>query len=356
MRYYDIAVTKKGGGLYVPSSFNGLALTTTWPSQVNGQPLSAALNIELDVPVYPFAQPRQSSYLRVWGISFSEMQNAGQLNGAGIVVKAGMQKGLPLANPAQSGVIINGTIFQCFGNWRGTDMTLDMMLAPSTGTNDAPVDLGFSWPANTPIGGSGGPLFQTLTKAFPAPYTVQVAISSDIVFPNIQTGKYKTLPDFAIMLRKLTLGSQFAGIATLGGGKYPGIDISIRDNIILAYDNTVDHGGNTFANPKQIAFQDLVGQPTWITPQSINFSCVMRSDIQVGDYVQMPVSATGQGLQTPFVLTAPGAAFPGTAAANKSAFTGKFYILEAHHWGNFRALDAGAWVTTYDAAFVNTGS
>jgi hypothetical protein len=350
VRYYDVTITNaKTGALIQPSYFKSLGVKSSYFSSLNGQPLPAALNIELDIPVAPYAQPRQGAWVRIWGISLQEISQSGGLNFADIVIKAGMQKGLPLATAAsaQAGIIMQGTIFQCYGNWIGTEMTLDMTLLPAAGTDNKPVNLTWNSPKQTPMGQA---IRQTLSTAFPG-FKITVAVSASLVLPYDQTGTYTKLADFASMIANISQGQQFQGIKPLGGGAYPGVSITIRGNEIVAFDGTANYGNNSFASPKTIAFQDLIGQPTWISPNQLNFKTVMRADLSVGDYIRMPAT-----LATPYVLTAQGAAFPNTPARNATTFKGVFVITEVHHFGNFRQPDAASWVTVFDAAFVNSGT
>jgi hypothetical protein len=78
----------------------------------------AALNIEFDIPSYNMATPVGQAGLRIWGIGILDLKNAGQYFGKNIQIYAGMAQGLPLANPKQYGLILEGTIIQVFGNWQ----------------------------------------------------------------------------------------------------------------------------------------------------------------------------------------------------------------------------------------------
>ena len=62
-----------------------------------------------------------------------------------------------------------------------------------------------------------------------------------------------------------------------------GKEIRVFDN---DFDNHIDKDSKSASyrnqNPIQIAFTDLVGQPTWVQFGTVSIPCVMRSDIQVG--------------------------------------------------------------------------
>src|SRR5579875_2215617 len=146
MRYYSIIISDPATGqVLVPDpvtrKFTRVEpgpLAATYTSLAGnpalGVTLPGALNIELDVPVSPMSTPLAGSYLRVWGISLQEIAQWNDLQGKAIDVYAGMQKGLPLAKPQQAGLIFHGKIFQAFGNWQGTNQTLDLIINPDLGT------------------------------------------------------------------------------------------------------------------------------------------------------------------------------------------------------------------------------
>lgn len=343
MRYYKIKITDpKSGKLYVPPSMATLNLKdASWTSYINGQSLGAALNIQFDFDLAPGANPRQGSWLRIWGISLEEISqstnlgpqidNAGNLQvGKSIEVWAGMARGLPLAKPKQQGLIMTGSIQQAFGNWAGTDMTLDMIVMPNLGTIQQPSNLMFNWLPNTPLADA---IRTTLSAAFPA-YTLDISISGQFRSPANYTapGNYPTFDAFASMIKNLTNSTQYSGA---------GVDMTVRGKTIYVYDASAPASSS---NPTEIAFEDLVGQPTWVGAQTINFRTVMRGDILVGDYIKLPST-----LATPYVLTTPGAAYPNVAARNGSTFKGTFRVTEVHQFGNYRQADANSWVTMIDA-------
>jgi hypothetical protein len=144
MRYYNIVLAnpttgeqilpsslgaKRGTNILAPN-LSGQDITSLLP---NGQPNPGALNIELDISESPRHIPVGESYLRIWGLGLQDIGATLDLNGVNISMFAGMSKGLPLANPAQSGLIVKGSVFNSWGNWIGTDQTIDLVLGPPTG-------------------------------------------------------------------------------------------------------------------------------------------------------------------------------------------------------------------------------
>jgi hypothetical protein len=303
----------------VIQSPSSVAPDSTYTSFVSGQTLTAALNIELDVPVVPFATPMGAALVRIWGISLQEISQASDLNGMNIAVYAGMQKGLPLANPAQAGLIMQGVVFQAFGNWIGVNQTLDLICQPSIGTDAVPKNFSFNWKAGTPLAQA---ISNTLSTAFPG--TKQnINISPNLVLAHDEPGYYKTLVQFATYVKQKS--------ADVIGGNYPGVDIVLKQNEFDVYD------GTTPTTPTQIAFQDMIGQPTWIAPQTIQVAFVMRADLEVGGYIKMP----------PSIVTTTSSSF--SQFRSKSAFQGVFQINQIRHVGNYRQQDAASWATAVNA-------
>lgn len=345
MRYYSIEIRNKGE-LIRPASLASLKLPETFASTVNGRNLPGALMVELNLLSYNYHSFEGSSYVRVWGVSLQELAQSNNLSGYDILVKAGMSKGLPLAKPSQAGIVAQGKIQQAFGNWIGTDQTLELQLLPGTGSGIGPRNYSFNWPANTPLSQA---METVLAVALPREYRVKMAISQDLKFGAAQWGTYGTLEDFAAAVFKISMMSQYQGIVPLSGGKYEGVRITIKDKTVLVYDGTQDYSTNSYNTPKQILFEDLIGQPTWMQGNELNFKCVMRADLSVGDYVKLP-----QGLSSPYVITTPNAAIPGAPSRNKLTFTGTFKITRMQHFGNSRQPDAASWCTVMNAALITS--
>jgi hypothetical protein len=346
MRYYSITITNPLTGKVIqPKSLDGSGITSeTYTSFANGQNLTSALNVEIQAVVKGYAVPvTGAAWVRIWGISIEEMSQGNNLNGMDIVVRAGMQRGLPLANPAQNGVILQGRIFQAYGNWEGTTQTLDLILIPDVGNKKFPKNFTFNWKKKTALADA---IKVTLQAALPS-FKTQIAISPQLVLSNDEKAVFLSLPAFARYLSKISNLKQFQGIKPLSGGTWSGITVAQRGNIIVVFDGTKDYSANSYANPKQILFQDLMGQPTWRNPTSIDVRCVMRADINVGDFIRLP-----EQLASPFVLTSQGQAFPNTPATNALTFKGVFGIKSLYHFGNFRQADGPSWVTSYEAFFI----
>lgn len=310
MRYYDIHFYRADTGDEIGKGIS------TMP---NGVYDPGALNIELDIPVVEMAIPAGGGFVRIWGVSIESIAQGANLNGQRIVVFGGMSKGLPLANPKQQGMLLQGIILNAFGNWQGTTQTLDMIVQFDGGTITDPKNIVLTWAANTKLADA---IRATLSVAFPA-YTANISISDNLVLAHDEPGYYQTIGQFAQYVRQVS--------QSIIGGDYPGVSITVRDREFIVFD------GTTPTTPRQIAFTDLIGQPTWISLFQVNFKTAMRGDLTVGDYIKMP---PGQQMLTPRSYS---------QFRQGSVFQGTFQIDKVRHVGNLRQPDANSWVTVFDA-------
>jgi hypothetical protein len=356
MRYYDLTITNLSGVVLSLSS-SGLGLvtggdTTTFSSLYTAYQTSknsplvgttnpGALQIEFDVPVVAYDTPQGQAWIRITGIGIQTLNQASNLNPVGgkfctFALRGGMAQGLPLASatlPRQPGLLVQGNIFQAFGNWQGTEQTLDLICAPGNLTPITTVN--WTWQKGQTIGDS---ITTTLNQAFSG-YKQDVQTSSTIVAPNnySQPGSY---PDFWTWASDVQ--TQSYSVGKTQPGKYPGVFLSTDGATISAYDGTVASGTTL------IAFQDLIGQPTWMAANQVSFKTVLRHDLTVGDVVTFPT-----GLAPPYVLTQQSAAAPGAPASARSTFQGgSFLIQEVHHTGNFRDASADSWCTAFVATAI----
>lgn len=323
MRYYDITISNPSGG--------ELLHYTTHPNGVNSPPDPGALQVELDLYQLMYGQAAANSLVRVWGIPLSVISSVTDLHRKNIVVRGGMGKGLPLANPSQAGMLVGGQILQCFGNWVNTDMTLDLILQPGLvkdSKNQEPRDLTTNAPANTPMSQSIG---QTLKKGYPD-LKQDIKISNDLKLPNPEVGFCANLGQYSQYVKNLSRKIK-------GAQNYCGVEIFIHGDAIYARDGTVEEG------VKQLSYLDLVGQPVWILPNTVQVTTVMRGDIAVGSYVNIP----------PGIITTTSSALSNfSALGSLSTFKGKFWVQKVRHVGNSRQPDGRAWVTVLDCLAMNT--
>lgn len=324
MRYYRVELTNsKTGKPILDAQGKPIGPFTSF---VNGQTIPGALNIEFDIPAAPFAQPMGSAYLKLWGvglgsIGYASMFNPDWVNGSftRIKVYGGMQAGLPLANPKQAGLLIDGFVLQAFGNWQGTQQSLDFVVNGIFGAPDEPANIVLNWQKGQPLGPA---VALALQNAFPK-RTVTGSVATTLVAPQDQPSYYQSVPQLAAYV---------AGVSqVMVGGTYRGVQIAATEAGFKLFD------GTSKTAPKQINFTDLIGQPTWLDIGTINFKTVMRSDIAMSDYVKMP--------PVPQISTA--ASY--SSYRDKAVFNGVFLVNSVRHMGHFRQRSADSWVTSIDA-------
>lgn len=337
MRYYSINIED------APPVFGTGLGEATYTSFVGGRTLPNAWNVELDIPSSTADSPMGGAGVRIWGISINEISQAADLAALNkqkkIKIFGGMQRGLPLANPAQAGLLFQGYIYQAFGNWVGTEMTLDLVCQPGepprseaggtysgggTGAYDRPINLTLDWKKGATLGAA---LENTLKTAFPT-FQITNRTSQNLVYSADQPHIAQTVTQLGQWAKQFSRGM-------IKDANYMGVSISIFGNTITIFDGSQTGG----AAEKQIAFTDLIGQPTWIEPLVVQIKCVMRTDIKIFDTIRLP--------QTSVINTAN--AMSSLVPNQRLAFQGTFTVLQSRSLGNFRQPDANSWVTIINA-------
>ena len=327
MRYYSINISNPTTGKPVlPSSLGGLPISSLLPS---GGHNPAALNIEFDIPQKTYFAPEQDAWLRIWGLSLKDLSASFNLNGSNVMISAGMSKGLPLANPAQQGLILKGMVYQAFGNWVGVDQTVDMNFAPQTGTPSSELNFPFSWKAGTPLSTA---ISQTLATGMPN-FTQKIKINPNLVIGYDESGFYQSLQQFNDYLNARSK-------SLIKGGTYLGITISTRGTEVSVTDGSVKAEDSDVIS---IAFQDMIGQATWVDTHTIAAKLVLRGDLTIGSTIKLPPGP----VQT--TIASNSGFSPFQNPAQRANFSGKFVVKHIHHYGNFRQADAASWNTTIEA-------
>lgn len=326
MRFYDIIITKDGTR----------GVIRRWTSFVNNQTLPGAQLIEIDIPVAPSHTPYGGSYVRIWGISLADISQASNLNFLNIQVYGGMKRGLPLANPNQSGLLVQGKIFQAYGNWIGLDQTLDLILVPgNTGSITAPANLVLDWKANQQLASA---LDNTFRTAYPA-LKRNIAISPKLVRPNDETTFYPTLEQLGTYVYQTSIN--------LLGAAYAGVSMLVEGDTISAFDGTVTAGA-PILKTKAINFTDLIGQPTWLEGSILQIKTVMRGDLDIGNQVTLPRRQGPNGTMVANALATNTSSSPNSQVNLTLAFVGTFTVRSIRHIGNSRQADASSWVSVID--------
>jgi hypothetical protein len=331
VRYYDITISPTPGG--PPATLQTLTGTSTarWTSHPGGVFDPGALDAEFDLLVTALGAPggvAGASSVRIWGVDLATLKTAVQFSNPAspmsITVKGGMMAGLPLNNPAQAGLLLTGLCWQSFGNWRGTEMTLDLVLNAGGASFDRPANIILNWQRGQTLQSA---LQTCLATAFPNT-VIRFAISQNLVAMSTQIHKAHSLIGLAQFINSITKQMQ--------GGGAPGVMISPRGDAIVIFD-----GMTAPEVTHQLAFSDLIGQPTWLRTYELCIQTVMRADILVGDLVKLP--QPGASLW-PFVLEPTGSK---PALRNDSVIQGEFIVTAARHVGRFRAADGTQWSTTF---------
>jgi hypothetical protein len=312
-RYYDITLTPPGAS----------KPARQWTSHPNGAFNPAAQDIEFDFQIADYAALTNIYVLTVHGVPLADLAQANQFAGMQVSIKGGMQTGLPLANPKQAGTLAVASVFQAYGNWEGIDQRLDLVIAPSPYTIGAPGNIVLNWKAGQPLSQA---LQNTLSVAYPN-VPISITISDKIVQSHDEPHMSSTLEDLAQLVMGITKG-QFLG------DNYGGVRIAIQNGRLFVWDDT-------YTPPVvQIAFNDFIGQPTWIADNVMICKFVMRGDLQVGSIINMP-----QGLQNlPGIVGTTQQSNP-SSHKYQTSFQGGFQISEIRHVGSYRSPDAGAWCT-----------
>ena len=379
MRYYRIEITD-------PANPGPTQVYTSW---VNGGNDPGALNVQFNIISASFESLKNTAVVQIQGISIKSISQANNLNNKNVKISAGFQKGLPLANPNQSGILVNGYIAQAFGNWLGNDMTLDLIvnpgpspttpasaqptaaqssvivsepLPPPLGSMTQPINGSFSWPAGIPLSVA---IREFLKNAFPKYPEPKIEINPNLILAYSVYEVINTLPAFAKWANEFS--KKIIGIYHKGPGPYPGVQISLLpNNAFFVSDGTVPppattqnaatsttsasssakNADNPSYEPKTITieFKDLIGQPTWIDQGEIQFKCPMRADIHCLDSIKFP-----EGI---FPTIAPSEINSPYNYRNTSQQKGTFNVKEINHYGNFRQPTADSWVSLFRCWYV----
>ena len=308
----------------VVTSFNGATTSTVTTSGGKSDP--GALQVEFDVLASFMGIPGGevgASTISIHGIPLSDLQQAQNWFQSSITVRGGMQAGLPLAVPSQAGLLIQGTIWQSFGNWIGDDMNLNFVVVPSLYTSAGPGNFTFKWLPGQQLSTA---IQNTLQVVYPSSrWQIRMSIGTTYATAQPIANVSTTLTDFAQFISGLP--------ATQGNVN------------IWAYGNTISiSDGSQTQKPVPISFTDLIGQPKWVSQNVMQFMTAMRADVQVGTTIKMP-----QGLpNAPGTVTTTAAAAP-SQLKYKTAFQGVFTVQAVRHVGNFRDPDGSSWASIFEA-------
>lgn len=328
MRYYEITITQSEANLAAgANAFPPITFSTLDSAGKNN---TSALKIDLDVFQTWFHQPAQLGYLRVYGVSYETLKQGANLSNTNISIKVGMSKGLPFANPAQQGLVINGTIFQAFGNWQGNMVTLDLVIVNQVADITKKPNLSFVWEKGVPLQTA---ITQTLQNAYGTvnssgartPASVYGQLSPKLIYTETQPYTYTSLESFSLAMNRLSK-------QIIANDQYMGASItSVNGGFLL------DDGTAPATETINVDYQDLVGNLTWLDLYTVQAKLVMRGKIDIGNYVKFPALSPATSTANSF-----------SQLRRNVSFNGVFRINKIRHVGSSRQADANSWVTIID--------
>lgn len=337
MRYYTIEITAPKSSTSTSSTVkSSKALKfTTHPNGLQSAPDMGAMHVLFDLPVTAFDSPQASFYVEIRGVDIATISQASNLQGYTVKIYGGMGKGYPLAKPEQAGLLVVGSVFQAFGNWQDTNMSLNLLVQPfNTPINDENHPyLVWHWQKGQTITDA---ITQTFSAAMPSYKLDFSGIANNLVAGSVDVGFYPDIPSIAQVISDVTTAAN-------PDTTYKGVKFFLRNGTFYFYDN------GTTRTPKPIQFEDMIGQPTWIGPGKIMMQTVMRADISMNDVVTMPsFNQNGSNLTLAGYGTIAATQESGIMPDRKSLFQGNFTVTGIRHIGDSRNPDGASWVTVFN--------
>ena len=329
MRYYDIRLYDGAN----PTAANEISQYTSVSDSGGFDP--TALRVDFDISAYNSSTPAGLSFIRIYGVNYQDMAQGNNLNptlngpGAKVVMKGGMYKGLPLADPSQQGVLLSGNVYQAFGNWQGNEISLDLIVAPPYGSFTKPLNISFTW-------NMGEPLEQivrkTLLQAFPTLSSSDItgSFSPDLIAVTDMNYYYQNVEQFASWVATV---SKTINVDP----NYLGAQIVQTPNGFHLYDSNTTSG----LPVKQLSFVDFIGNATWQGFGQINFKTVLRGDLAVGQVIAMPPQANIVNAVNSY-----------TQFRDNISFKNNFIISRLRHVGSSRQASGDSWCTVVDAVLL----
>jgi hypothetical protein len=318
MRYYLITITPLAGGKTI--TFTSLASDGI---HYNG----SCLEVQLDMFQFTYATPIGNPFISIKGVSYEVLSQVSNFNGASIQVSVGMSQGLPLANAKEAGLVLNGTIWQAFANWQGTQISLDLVCVYAIGSPLVPVNLSGKWLKTQNMTQY---VKQMLNQAYPA-IKVSGSFSNSLIYTEDAPGYYANLEEFSSKMYDIS-------ISIIKSSGYQGAQITLTQGGFVLFD------GSETTPVFPISYYDIIGNLTWIDFATIQAKVVMRGDLTVGQYIEFPAGIPVLNTINSF-----------SQYKNNLTFNGVFQISQLRHCGNSRNPDANSWVTIIDCYIANQG-
>ena len=329
MRYYEIEVTGGGGENGDPNQ-----VFRQYTSHKNGVYNPGALMAEMDISRYTFDTPSQESRVSVWGVSPEVLQqDILELVGKTITVRGGMLGGLPLSREGKQGLIVRGTVLQVVGNWEGSQLRQDFIIQASPTSSVShemvrlgPINLTLVWRAGVKLADALAQCFTVLGR-----YQFVIDISDDLVLDYDSSMYCGDLNQLAVALNGISQN-------ILNRDSYYGVRFTFQGNTIYVYDGVGNAESDSKKPITQIAFNELIGQPTWIKYGVVSLVMAMRSDMIVGNKILLPANSRPIGISQ-----------SNSQLRDRLAFTGVFRITKVRFVGNSRDPNAANWATIVEA-------
>ncbi|WP_337049952.1 hypothetical protein [Serratia fonticola] len=325
MRYYRIEITDSNGKRLTDAAGNEFF----WDSSTNP---AGALNVSLDLPVMAEDVNVGGGMVIIGGLPLSMLSQSVNLWLATITIEAGFKPGLPLASAQpMPGMIVQGQIWNPYGNWEGTQQTLNLVVNPSSSLDDTgkPIALAFDGKRGEKL---ADVLRRCLTKGYPKK-KINIDIHHNLVLAeDMPALPFNKLSDLARMIKDNT-----PGMLNIPG--YSGVQIVTQSGQINVFDSSSQPSDHRVILP-----QDLIGQPTWNGFNQVSFKTPLRADLRVGDRISLPQNI----VDGPASLLALSSAQSFSQQQTQVNFSGQFYVSSMRHIGEYRNPSGTAWVTTFD--------
>lgn len=305
---------------------------------------TAYLDVELDLSTNGASTQNQGAQLiTIRGVTPQMVAQVHTLNNYDIVVYGGFAKGMPLATSMASlgfTPLVKGKVFGAFGNWVGTDIYISLPILPTNGVGVVDGNGTVQFPNMTLNGKKGeqweAVITRSLVQAMPnVKYVVDVR--KELVLSEDQQGTGYNLDAMGQLWNKQSM-------SILGSDPtYQGIGVSWRSGTLYVTDNPKSVGSKDVT----IKASQLIGNPVWTQPLTLQLMCPMRSDIYIGDTVTIPQDALYLAPST--AATAQADVANATSAASLS---GSYAVNGIRHLGRSRSPEAAEWSSIYDLTYL----
>lgn len=314
MRFYSIEIT---------DPTNGVVKLRYSTQNADGSNNTAALRVNFDIPFSNASSPAGLAFVRIYGVPFTELSQANNLINNQIIMYGGMSKGLPLANPMQQGIILKGKIWQAFGNWQGTQVTLDIVVSTSDTDLQNAINFNIYWKKGQQLTDAVKESLRTAYKD--REININGSFDPRLIATSDQIGAYTNLTQLGTAVYE-------ASKSIITDQNYNGAHITRTNNGFVIYDNS------TAYKPKELLFTDFIGNATYTDYQQINFKVVLRGDLVVGDVIKMPARSNIANSRNSF-----------TQFRDHISFQNNFRISQIRHLGDSRTNSAESWCSVIDA-------